>query len=447
MNINVRRLFTSLALVGLLLFSQCHNKEESNQPLVLSPATDSMQILYNKISQEFDKLRPQVIMPADGYLEYPYLIPAGYYKQMWDWDGFFIGNHLMSIDQDNGKYLKYWSLNFLNSIDSTGYIAGCITTDGPRPIFGRFAMKPFLSQGVYFASESLGSYDWIKPYYSSLKMALVFREKTQKDKDTGLFFWDIAMQSGADNNPALNYYQDDTRKFLACDINTWQYREYLAMAVIAKELGEADDEIYYVARANTLKNQIANYLWNDEDESFYNLEQGTLTPVKRVSYSNFVPLIEDFVSREKGREMIKRYLWNEDHMLASYGLRSLSKQDTLYNNKNIIVPFSNWQGPVWPIANYIYSVGLVNYGFVEEAKELAGQIGALVLNDIYAYGSMHENYHADTGIPLAPTAEQSENGVFTGFVGWNLLIQNMLKGAIDDQWLMLKIRKVHEAQH
>ena len=134
-------------------------------------------------------------------------------------------------------------------------------------------------------------------------------------------------------------------------------------------------------------------------------------------------------------------------MLAPYGLRSLSKQDPDYNNKNIIIPFSNWQGPVWPIANYLYSIGLINYGFEEEAKQLAGQLGALALNDIYAFGSMHENYHADTGEPLAPTAEQSENGVFTGFVGWNLLIQNMLKGAQGEEWPTLKIKKVHEAQH
>ncbi len=152
----------------MLLFSQCHPKSESTSALVLSPASDSIQIMYEKLSRELDKLRPQVIMPAEGYLQYPYLIPAGYYKQMWDWDGFFIGNHLASIDPANGKYLKYWALNFLNSIDSTGYISGCITTNGPRPIFGRFAMKPFLAQGVYFASESLKNYDWIKPYYNSL---------------------------------------------------------------------------------------------------------------------------------------------------------------------------------------------------------------------------------------------------------------------------------------
>ena len=40
-----------------------------------------------------DDLSHRVIQPAEGYLKYPYLIPSGYYKQMWDWDGFFMGKY------------------------------------------------------------------------------------------------------------------------------------------------------------------------------------------------------------------------------------------------------------------------------------------------------------------------------------------------------------------
>lgn len=426
----------------LFLSSGCSPEAEVERPLVYQTAhPDSLARLYTDLTREFTKLRPQVIMPADGYLTYPYMIPAGFYKQMWDWDGFFIGNHLASLDPKNGQYLQFWTLNFLQSIDSVGYISGCITTEGPRPIFGRFAIKPFLAQGAYFASAYLQDFSWLKDQYAALKMVMEYREKHQKDKDTGLFFWDIAMQSGVDNNPALNYFQDDTRTFLACDINTWQYREYIALSIIAEQLGEEEDVRYFNARANTLKNQIINYLWFDEEKSFFNVEVGSLVPQKRISFSNFVPLLEDFISQEDGAEMIQRYLLNQEHLLAPYGIRSLSRQDPEYNNKNVIIPFSNWQGPVWPIANYIYSIGLVRYGFKAEAVQLASHLGHLLLNDIYAYGSMHENYHADTGEPLAPTAEQSDNGVFTGFVGWNLLVQNMLEGALYDNWMLLALKK------
>ena len=67
---------------------------------------------------------------------------------MWDWDGFFIGCHLASIGKP--EYLKYWVLNFVEAVDEEGYVAGCITCEGPRPLFGTFAMKPFLAQGLTF---------------------------------------------------------------------------------------------------------------------------------------------------------------------------------------------------------------------------------------------------------------------------------------------------------
>lgn len=40
---------------------------------------------------------------------------------------------------------------------------------------------------------------------------------------------------------------------------------------------------------------------------------------------------------------------------------------------------------------------------------------------------MHECYDSETGEGLAPTPEQSKDGSFPGFVGWNLLVQDMLQ--------------------
>ena len=84
-------------------------------------------------------------------------------------------------------------------------------------------------------------------------------------------------------------------------------------------------------------------------------------------------------------------------------------------------------------------MALKNYGFDEEAAKLAEMIGRLVLKDISACGSMHENYDADTGEPLAPSADQTEDGAFTGFVGWNLLVQNMLEGVVENRWALLEL--------
>jgi len=68
-----------------------------------SPAQTPDATLLSGLTADFDRLAPQTIRPAEGYIRYPYLIPAGYYSQMWDWDGFFIGAHWANQDPEKAS--------------------------------------------------------------------------------------------------------------------------------------------------------------------------------------------------------------------------------------------------------------------------------------------------------------------------------------------------------
>ena len=407
----------------------------------INPTDQQLADTLQQIEEQYKTLSQITIQPGEGYLKYPYLIPAGFYKQMWDWDGFFMGNYFASIGKP--EYLRYWALNLIQGIDEEGYVAGCATTDGPRPIFGHFSMKPFLSQGVYFAASKMGEFGWVEEIYDALKLAISYREKIQQDEKTGVFFWQNAMQSGADNNVAINYFIEDTRSYLACDASTFQYKEYRAQAAIASKLGKSQDAALYTQKAEELKAAINKYLWCEEDSIYYSVDRETGDFYKHVSYSSFVTLMEDIATQDMGKRMIEKYLITPEHMKGKYGLRTLSGSSVEYNNKNIIVPFSNWQGPVWPIANYIYSIGLKNYDFEAENRWVAYTMGTLMLEDIEKYEIMHESYHADTGAPLAPGDDYvDENGKFVGFVSWNLCVYNMLAGVVRDEWMLLDIEPV-----
>jgi alpha,alpha-trehalase len=420
------------ALRALLLCALC-------SPIICNAADKPANLsqTLDEVSTAYAKLEPQSIRPAEGFIKYDYLIPAGYYKQMWDWDGFFIGSHL--AQQGKPQYLKYWVLDFAGAIDQDGYVAGCITTKGPRPLMGRFAMKPFLAQGAVIASEGLGDYSWVKPIWENMRKVISYREQTQFDPKYGLFFWENAISSGADNNVALTNDPKDKSAILATDISTFQYREYQAMAKLADKLGYKDEAEEYGKKASALKAAMLQRMWSADETMFYNILRDTGKPVKRISYSNFVPLIDDILPEKDAKAMIRRYMLNKDVMLAPYGIRSLSKQDPGYNNAAIIVPYSNWQGPIWINANYMNYIALKRYGFDKEAAELSGILGRMVVADIQKWGSMHEDYDAETGAGLAPTPEQSENHVFSGFVGWNLLAQDMLQCEVKAQCGFLKM--------
>jgi alpha,alpha-trehalase len=423
----ILRVLRALLLSALFLPVLCNAGDKPNN---LAQALDH-------VSAAYAKLEPQSIRPAEGFIKYDYLIPAGFYKQMWDWDGFFIGSHL--AQQGKPQYLKYWVLDFAGAVDKDGYVAGCITTKGPRPLMGRFAMKPFLAQGAVIASEGLNDYSWVKPIWENMRKVTVYREQTQFDPKYGLFFWENAISSGADNNVELTNDPNEKSAILATDISTFQYREYNAMAQLADKLGYAEEAAEYREKAAALKAAMLKHMWFADESTFYNVRRDTGKPVKRISYSNFVTLIDDILPDKDARGMIRRYMLNKNVMLAPYGIRSLSKQDPDYNNNAIIIPYSNWQGPVWINANYLNYIALKRYGFNQEAAELSGILGLMVVADIQKWGSMHEDYDAETGAGLAPTPEQSENHVFSGFVGWNLLAQDMLQCEVKGQCGFLKL--------
>jgi len=166
------------------------------------------------------------------------------------------------------------------------------------------------------------------------------------------------------------------------------------MARLAENLGKEAEASEYQQKASKLRAAMLKHLWFAQDAMFFDVRRDTGKPIQRISGSNFIALIEDILPPTDARIMIRRYLWNPEHMLAPHGIRSLSKQDPSYNNLSMINPYSNWQGPVWINTNYLYFLALKRYGFDNEAAQLAGILGRLVLADIRKWGSMHECYHA-----------------------------------------------------
>jgi len=379
------------------------------------------------LTADFARLAPQTIRPADGYIQHPYLIPAGYYNQMWDWDGFFLGLHWANQNPADARYLRDWVLSFAASADADGYVAGCITPKGPRPLFGKFAMKPFLAQGALAAAQQLHDYTWLRPAWPGLQRVLDYRKRTQFDPRWGLWFWDNAMQSGADNNAALTNDPKDPSAILAVDASIWAMREYLAMAALADHLGDAPDAQRYRAEAEATRRAIMATLWSSSDAMFFNRRRDSGAWVRVISWSSFLPLLDGLLAPADARRMIRCHLLNPDEMQSKYGFRSLSKSDPAYNNQAIIDPYSNWRGPIWINANFLDWLALRRYGFHAEAHTLALNLAAMLHRDIAQWGSMHEDYDAETGAGLAPTPAQSPGGHFAGFVGWNLLAQDMLQ--------------------
>jgi len=370
-------------------------------------------------------------------IAHPYLTPGGYYQDMWDWDGYFIGAHWANQDTADAKYLRDWVLGFAAAADADGYVAGCISPKGPRALFGKFAMKPFLAQGALLAAVQLNDYSWLRAVWPAMQRIEAYRRRTQYDAHWKLWFWDNAMQSGADDSASLTNDPSDRSAILAVDASVWAMREDEAMASLARRLGYAADARRYRDDAETTRSAILASLWEPKAGVFLNRRRDTGAWVRALSWSNFVPLAEGLLPQAEGERMIREHLLNPEEMRSPYGFRSLAANDPAYNNDAIINPYSNWRGPIWINANYLDWIALRRYGFSKDAHWLAVTLAGALDRDIARWGSMHEDYNAETGEGLAPTPAQSPNGVFAGFVGWNLLAEDMLQCEVSGTHCMM----------
>ena len=379
---------------------------------------------YRELVEYLLNRYPDIIRPACGAIPNPYLIPGGFYTQQWDWDAYFMANHLCSRKEPRPQYLKYWVDNFLSIFDPNEDTPACVRADEKVVRHPSLILKPFFARGALRAMKDNHDEAWGREVFPKVASTLERWEKVRKDGPTGLFFWYDSMMSGADNNPAVGDGPEDINQVLSCDVNGYMYAEYLALSEMADILGYKEKAEENKKKAEALKDAIIRHLYHENEAMFWNRRRDGRV-VRRNAFSNYIPLTYGVLPLEEGRKVLREHLLDKN-MLSPYGVRSLAKDDPSYNNECMIVPYSNWQGPIWVVANYLHTVALNRYGLHEEAGEVTRRVADILLKDLHNCGSLHENYCADCGGGLAPNADMN-NGKEGGFVSWNLLIVDMLE--------------------
>ena len=357
-------------------------------------------------------LKQNVVKPPSGILKHEYLVPAGPYFQLFDWDMYFMGVALSydGVGKPVAESVKDF-LEFVNSnADWQGYTPREIAPDGFWAL--PEMCKPFLAQAALRASLTMGDYEWLRPYFAELTDTLAYWENVRQSPD-GLFRWFNGVESGVDNNPAVS----DKPAVITegVDLQCYIFREYEALAILADKLGNSEQAAKYRQKAADLQFRVQQKMWSEQDGMFLNIDSrtGKFVPIK--TWTNFVPLWAGIATPQQAQRMIKDHLLNPQEFWAPHGIRSLAADEPLYNPES-----GYWRGPVWVISNYLLMHGLMNYGYYQQARELAEKTVALVVQDLTTSGGMNENYNPQTG---APTGAGH-------FVSWDLLTEHMLEEAV-----------------
>ncbi len=370
-----------------------------------------------EIAQLFKKydVKQNVIKPPKGILKHPYLVPSGPYWQLFDWDMYFMS---VALSYDGvGQPVASSVENFLEFVDEyanwQGYAPREIAPDALWALPEQ--CKPFLAQAAVRASLTMHDFKWLgqpngeskKTNYQKLGDTIKFWENTRRAQD-GLFRWYNGVESGVDNNPAVS--DEPAEATEGVDLQCYLYREYLAMALIARQLNRPQDALEYARKAEDLKNLVQDRMWSEVDGTFLNIDSRSGRFVRVKTWTNFVPLWAGIATRAQADRMIGDHLLNADEFWALNGIRTIAKTEPLYNPSA-----GYWRGPVWVISNYLMMRGLLNYGYKDQARDLATKTVALLVRDFHNSGGMNECYDPETGAPAAGGK----------FLSWNLLAEHM----------------------
>lgn len=399
---------------------------------------------YIELIREYSRKNySKMTRKPDGILHYPFLVPGSqsYSNCLWDWDSWLADIAMRQIMQDeqtiNPEFVaceKGCVLNFLEHTTENGRMPIVITPSATIPNMDvkhqTNIHKPCLAQHAAFIIKVNGEDgEWLRPHFHKIEAYIHYYMREMRHEETGLYFWHDDMAIGVDNDPAIFYRPDDSSASIY--LNCLMYKELLAVDYICKVL-EKDGQKYEAEAAN-LKEAVNTHLW-DERNGFYYSADINLKPIdsnqqlhkgmprhwnsviqKIDSWSGFMTMWAGITTKERAKRIVFENLMKPELFWGNYGVRTLAKTEKMY----CIVKSGNpscWLGPVWGISNYMCYRGMMNYGFIEPAKDLAEKTIRLFGEDLARCGQLHEYYHPDTG-------EGVNN---PGFQNWNLLVNNMI---------------------
>jgi len=131
--------------------------------------------------------------------------------------------------------------------------------------------------------------------------------------------------------------------------------------------------------------------WDEEKGFYYNrfTESGELN--RRISPTNFYPLLANIPSQEQAKRMIDEHFFNPEEFWGEWILPATPRNDPAYKDNDY------WRGRIWAPLNFLVYMGLRNYDLPEARKALSEKSKNLILKGWLSNGYVFENYNADTG--------------------------------------------------
>ncbi|NIA15472.1 MAG: hypothetical protein GWP08_15520 [Nitrospiraceae bacterium] len=258
------------------------------------------------------------------------------------------------------------------------------------------SQPPILAFALCHQVECSMHAEFVRELYPKMAGYLEWFEANRKD-DTGLYGWRVrdkddpvaaarGGESGMDNSPRF----DSALSVTAVDLSSYMASEYGCMEKLARCIGAAADAEEWRARRLRIGELVNELLWDDEDRFYYDLDEvGDFISVKTTA--GFIPLLGRIPDRDRA-EALRTHLINPHEFWSPFPACSVSQDEDSYTN-------DMWRGPTWVNVNVLLYYGLMAYGFLPEARQLARMSMREIARCYLKYGCFYEYYDAESVLP------------------------------------------------
>ncbi len=250
------------------------------------------------------------------------------------------------------------------------------------------------SSGPFYNYENLGIFriskdtSFLREAYESGKKFYGWWLKNRDSNNDGMAEWGASavLESLRDGQIAVWDQVGSPTNFDCLDLNSMLVKEANSLAEMAKLLNKPNDYVAWKHEADARKDSINKYMWDPETGFYYNITKDTHDfsfkksgDLKRKEIIGFLSLWSGIADSSQAAMLVK-HLTNPDEFWRKYGIPSLSADDPYYN------PQGYWNGPVWVQWQYLIFKGLINYGYIDIARDLMHHV---IDNMIYELKNNH----------------------------------------------------------
>jgi len=347
-----------------------------NIPVCKFNSRDNELLYWNAFS-----LIRQCMLPPEGECHYNYYVFSREPRWGWGYGG--------QVFHESLTMLAYVFMDPMGAMNSQRVFMERQHPDG----YINYRTGPYLNESIPENGQLTTSAPWFnwenweiykvtkdkeflkQAYESGKKFYNYYISSRDEDKD-GLCEWgaNAVLECVRDARVAVWDEVGDPSNFEDVDCNIMLVSEAKSLSSMAKELGLNEESEKWTKDAHNRTDLINKYMWDPETGFYYNVNKKdksftfkTKNDLKRKEIIAFLALWAG-VANEKQAEALVKHLINPGEFWRKYGVPALSADDSYYN------PIGYWNGPVWVQWDYLVFRGLLNYGYTNEAKELAEKV-------------------------------------------------------------------------